>query len=73
LRSADIRYVGRGVVEVSETTNTDAGRGAPSRECDGDGWASFNHPAAFADQGKCVAYVNDRPQIPVLVPEDPIQ
>ena len=49
--------------------------GPPStvEECQNDGWATFNHPAPFANQGACVAYVNHRKRITVLVPEDPIQ
>jgi hypothetical protein len=49
--------------------------GPPSRvdECKGDGWASFNHPTTFANQGECIAYVNHRPRITVLVPADPLQ
>ena len=44
--------------------------GPPSTvdECKGDGWASFNHPRQFANQGDCVAYVNQRPRVTLLVP-----
>ena len=36
--------------------------GPPStvEECQNGGWATFNHPAPFANQGACVAYVNHR-------------
>ena len=49
--------------------------GPPSSvdECKAGGWATFNHPYTFVNQGACVAYVNNRPRITVLVPEDPIQ
>ena len=49
--------------------------GPPStvNECTNGGWAAFNHPAPFGNQGACVAYVNHRPRVTVLVPEDPIQ
>jgi|SRR5215831_11256913 len=49
--------------------------GPPSTvdECKGDGWASFNHPSQFANQGQCVEYVNNRPRITLLVPEDPLR
>ena len=49
--------------------------GPPSTvaECANDGWVAFNHPAPFANQGECVAYVNHRERITLLVPEDPIQ
>ena len=49
--------------------------GPPSTvdECKLDGWATFNHPAPFGSQGECIAYVNQRKRITVLVPEDPIQ
>jgi quercetin dioxygenase-like cupin family protein len=49
--------------------------GPPSTvaECNNDGWVAFNHPAPFANQGECVAYVNHRKRITLLVPEDPIQ
>ena len=42
-------------------------------ECKGDGWANFNHPRQFANQGDCVAYVNHRPRVTLLVPEDPLR
>ena len=49
--------------------------GPPSKvdECRQGGWATFNHPARFANQGACIAYVNNRKRITLLVPEDPIQ
>ncbi len=49
--------------------------GPPStvEECTNDDWVSFNHPAPFANQGACLAYVNHRQRITLLVPEDPIQ
>ena len=49
--------------------------GPPStvEECTNDDWVSFNHPAPFANQGACIAYVNHRQRITLLVPEDPIQ
>lgn len=49
--------------------------GPPSTvdECKGDGWTSFTHPFPFVNQGACVAYVNNRPRVTVLVPEDPIR
>ena len=49
--------------------------GPPStvQECRFDGWDTFNHPRRFANQGDCVAYVNNRPRVTLLVPEDPIR
>ena len=49
--------------------------GPPSSvdECMAGRWATFNHPAPFANQGECIAYVRDRKRVTVLVPEDPIQ
>lgn len=49
--------------------------GPPSSvaECTRGGWRTFNHPETFANQGACVAYVNHRERITLLVPEDPIQ
>ena len=49
--------------------------GPPSTvdECKNDGWASFDFPNQFANQGACVAFVNHRPRITVLVPEDPLR
>jgi quercetin dioxygenase-like cupin family protein len=49
--------------------------GPPStvEECKDGGWATFNHPSPFGNQGECVAYVNHRKRITLLVPEDPIQ
>ena len=49
--------------------------GPPSSvdECMGDGWASFNHPSPFTNQGQCIAYVNHRPRVTLLAPEDPLR
>lgn len=49
--------------------------GPPSgvEECRGNGWQTFNHPTRFDNQGACIAYVNNRPTITLLVPEDPIR
>jgi hypothetical protein len=49
--------------------------GPPSTadECMKDGWRTFNHPASFAHQNACIAYVNHRKRVAVLVPEDPIR
>jgi len=48
--------------------------GPPSTvdECKGDGWASFNFPNPFANQGQCTEYVNHRARVMLLVPEDPL-
>ena len=48
--------------------------GPPSTvdECKGDGWASFNFPSPFANQGQCINYVNHRARVTLLVPEDPL-
>jgi quercetin dioxygenase-like cupin family protein len=49
--------------------------GPPSvvAECVRGNWATFTHPFPFVNQGACIAYVNNRKRITVLVPEDPIQ
>ena len=49
--------------------------GPPSTvdECRNGGWGTFTHPAPFGDQGACIAYVNQRSRITLLVPEDPIR
>ena len=49
--------------------------GPPStvEECKDGGWSTFNHPAPFDGQGACVAYVNNRQRVTLLVPEDPIR
>lgn len=48
--------------------------GPPSTvaECRKGRWIEFNHPYPFGSQGACVAYVNKRKRITLLVPEDPI-
>ncbi len=48
--------------------------GPPSTvgECRNGGWGTFTHPSSFANQGACIAYVNQRKRITLLVPEDPI-
>ncbi|MCA1589502.1 MAG: hypothetical protein LC734_03760 [Acidobacteria bacterium] len=35
-------------------------------------WERFNFPSTFANQGACVAYVNNRRRVTLLVPEDPL-
>jgi quercetin dioxygenase-like cupin family protein len=48
--------------------------GPPSTvaECRNDGWIQFDWPKPFADQGQCIAYVNNRPTMTLLVPADPL-
>ncbi len=48
--------------------------GPPSTvdECKDGGWDTLDWPKAFASQGECVAYVNNRPTITLLVPADPL-
>lgn len=41
-------------------------------ECMNDGWANFNHPSSFSNQGQCVEYVRHRPQTVIPVPPDPL-
>jgi quercetin dioxygenase-like cupin family protein len=38
-------------------------------ECTGQGWAMFDYPHAFPNQGACIAYVRHRPQVVLTVPE----
>jgi hypothetical protein len=49
--------------------------GPPSTvdECKGSGWANFDFPTQFANQGACVAFVHHRSRITLLVPEDPLR
>ena len=49
--------------------------GPPSNvaECEGDGWAAFDFPGTFKNQGQCIAYVNQRRRVTLLVPEDPLR
>lgn len=48
--------------------------GPPSTvdECK-DGWTWFNFPVEFPNQGACISYVNHRPRVTVLLPEDPLR
>jgi quercetin dioxygenase-like cupin family protein len=48
--------------------------GPPStvEECKDGSWQKFNWPTAFDSQGECVAYVNNRPTITLLIPADPL-
>ena len=41
-------------------------------ECKDDGWAKFDFPRAFNDQGECVQFVRHRPRTLIPVPEDPL-
>lgn len=49
--------------------------GPPSNigECMANGWANFNFPSPFANQGECIAYVNNRLRVTLLVPVDPLR
>jgi Cupin domain len=49
--------------------------GPPStvEECKNDGWASFDFPSPFPNQGQCVDFVRNRRTITLLVPEDPLR
>jgi len=49
--------------------------GPPStvEECKNDGWASFDFPSPFPNQGQCVDFVTNRRRITLLVPEDPLR
>ena len=38
-----------------------------------DGWSQFDFPGTFKNQGACIAYVNNRKRVTLLVPEDPLQ
>jgi quercetin dioxygenase-like cupin family protein len=49
--------------------------GPPSTvdECLNDGWAMFDFPSSFGNQGACIKYVTQRNRVSLLVPEDPLQ
>ncbi len=49
--------------------------GPPSTvdECKNEGWAKFDFPNNFQDQGSYIAYVKHRPRVTLLVPQDPLQ
>ncbi len=42
-------------------------------ECEGDGWEAFDFPSRFKNQGQCIAFVNQRRRVTLLVPEDPLR
>jgi quercetin dioxygenase-like cupin family protein len=63
---------GRPIGVTFRTTSTGAVPPSAVAECRDGGWRSFNHPSPFAEQGACIAYVNNRKRITLLVPEDPI-
>jgi quercetin dioxygenase-like cupin family protein len=42
-------------------------------ECMGDGWAGFNFPNPFNNQGECVQFVRHLPHLILPVPLDPLQ
>src|SRR5262249_53224027 len=46
--------------------------GPPSNvdECKNDGWAIFDYPRTFSNQGECIDYVLHRPRIVLTVPEN---
>ncbi len=42
-------------------------------ECRRDGWRRFDFPYSFGNRGECIAYVNQRQRVTLLVPEDPLR
>jgi hypothetical protein len=67
--------LGTGNHEITKFIPNDEQRcGPPSTvdECKHRGWANFDWPDPFANQGECIAYVNNRPTITLLVPADPL-
>jgi quercetin dioxygenase-like cupin family protein len=57
------------------TPNNERRCGPPSTvdECKNGGWQMFDFPNTFPNQGTCIKYVNQRPTVNLLVPEDPLQ
>jgi len=42
------------------------------KECRNEGWAKFTFPSSFSNQGECIRYVRQRPQVLVPVAPDPL-
>jgi len=66
--------MGRPIITVNIPNNQRL-CGPPStvQECQDQGWTRFDYPTPFSNQGACVAYVNHRARVTVLVPEDALQ
>jgi quercetin dioxygenase-like cupin family protein len=46
---------------------------AEVNECKDGGWAKFDFPAPFENEGDCVQFVRHRPRVTLSVPLDPLQ
>ena len=46
---------------------------AEVNECKDGGWAQFDFPSAFENEGQCVQFVRHRPRVTLSVPLDPLQ
>jgi hypothetical protein len=67
--------LGEGNATITKTIPQNEQRCGPPgtvEECKGGGWVKFDWPTPFANQGACIAYVNNRPTITLLVPADPL-
>ena len=42
-------------------------------ECKADGWATFDFPTPFNNEGECVQFVRHRPRVVLPLPLDPLQ
>ncbi len=60
-------------IGVNIPNNERCGLPSTVEECMHSGWTTFTHPALFANQGACMAYVNHRERVTLLVPEDPFR
>lgn len=68
-----IREQGRPLTRFIPNNERRCGPVSNVDECKGAGWEEFDFPYSFKNQGQCVAYVNQRRSVKLLVPEDPLQ
>jgi len=67
-----IRQIGKPLTRFIPNNERRCGPASTVDECINGGWAHFDFPSAFENQGVCITYVNHRRQVTLLVPEDPL-
>ncbi len=68
-----IRQEGKPLTRFIPNNEQRCGPVSTEDECLNGGWESFNFPDEFKNQGACIAFVNQRSRVNLLVPEDPLQ
>jgi quercetin dioxygenase-like cupin family protein len=68
-----IREEGKPLTRFIPDNQRRCGPATKVEQCKDDGWATFDFPTSFTNQGECIKYVLQRPRVNLLVPQDPLQ